>query len=60
MLERPAENEYDPYYGRYISLVPDGMFLDLLGIQTHQTREFFEKLSEETIRDYLSKSKNVV
>ena len=48
MLERPAENEYDPYYGRYISLVPEGMFLDLLGIQTHQTREFFEKLSEET------------
>jgi len=47
MLQRPAENEYDAYYNRYISLVPDGNFLDLLGVQTHETRDFFEKLSEE-------------
>jgi uncharacterized damage-inducible protein DinB len=47
MLRKPAENEYDPAYHRYVSLVPEGNFLDLLGIQTHETREFFEKLSEE-------------
>jgi uncharacterized damage-inducible protein DinB len=48
MLTRPNENEFDPYFGRYISLVPDGNLLDLLGVQTQETRDFFEKLSEET------------
>jgi uncharacterized damage-inducible protein DinB len=48
MLERPSEQEYDPAYARYISLVPEGNFFDLLGVQTHETRDFFEKLSEET------------
>ena len=47
MPQRPAENEFDPYFSRYISLVPEGNFLDLLGLQTHETREFFEKLTEE-------------
>jgi uncharacterized damage-inducible protein DinB len=48
MLERPSEQEYDPAFARYISLVPEGNFFDLLGVQTHETRDFFEKLSEET------------
>ncbi len=46
MLQRPDEHEYDPAFAGYISLVPDGPYLDLLGAQTHETREFFEKLSE--------------
>jgi hypothetical protein len=29
----PNENEYAPYYGRYISLVPDGDFFLLLNKQ---------------------------
>jgi len=47
MLQRPDETEYDPAYAGYISLVPEGSYFDLLGVQTHETREFFEKLSEE-------------
>jgi len=48
MISRPTEGEYDPYFDRYITLVPDGDFLELLGMQTQETRDFFEKLSEET------------
>jgi len=48
MISRPPESEYDPYFNRYISLVPEGNFLELLGVQTKETRDFFEKLSEET------------
>lgn len=48
MLSRPNEQEYDPYFERYVSLVPEGDFLELLGMQTQETRAFFEKLSEET------------
>src|SRR5262245_7566750 len=48
MITRPAEQEYDPAFARYISLVPEGNFLELFGVQTHETRDFFEKLSEET------------
>src|ERR1041385_2233673 len=48
MIVRPSEGDCDPAFFRYISLVPEGNFLDLLGIQTQETRDFFEKLSEET------------
>ena len=48
MFSRPTEAEYDPAFAGYISLVPDGTFLDILGIQTHETRDFFERLSEDT------------
>jgi uncharacterized damage-inducible protein DinB len=48
MLSRPDEQEYDSYFQRYISLVPEGNFLELFGMQTQETRDFFEKLSEET------------
>ena len=48
MLTRPTEEEYDPAFHRYITLVPEGNFLELLGMQTHETKNFFEMLSEET------------
>ena len=48
MLRRPTEQEYQPAFHRYVSLVPDGDFLELLGAQTHETKAFFESLSEET------------
>ncbi len=38
MLIRPSEQEYDPAFARYISRVPEGDFLDVLGAQTQQTR----------------------
>jgi len=48
MITRPAKDEYEAAFQGYISLVPEGNYLDLLGAQTQETREFFEKLSEET------------
>lgn len=37
MISRPATGEYDPYYGRYISLVPDGDLIQLLLAQIDKT-----------------------
>jgi len=47
MLLRPTEQEYEPAFARYISLVPEGNFFELLQAQTQQNRDFFEGLSEE-------------
>src|SRR5262245_24753657 len=47
MIYRPSEGEYDPAFAGYVAQVPEGNFLDLLGIQTQEMRDFFEKLSEE-------------
>lgn len=48
MLVRPEKTEYDPAFSGYISLVPEGDLLELLGTQTQKSREHFESLSEET------------
>jgi hypothetical protein len=37
MLERPASDEYAPYFGTYISKVPAGDLRDLLRMQLHDT-----------------------
>lgn len=42
----PHENEYAPYYGRYISLMPDGDFFLLLNKHFDETLEFLRKLTE--------------
>ncbi len=42
----PHENEYAPYYGRYISLVPDGDFFLLLNEQFNETLGFLRNLTE--------------
>jgi uncharacterized damage-inducible protein DinB len=47
MLLRPNAEEYEPAFSRYISLVPEGNFFDLLGAQTQENRNFFEQLSDE-------------
>jgi hypothetical protein len=47
MISRPVEGEYDPYFDRYIKLVPEGNLLELLRSQTQETRESFEKFSED-------------
>ena len=36
-VERPGDDEYAPYYGRYISVVPDGA--DLMALLAHQRDE---------------------
>jgi hypothetical protein len=42
----PNENEYAPYYGRYISLLPEGDFFLLLNKQFDETLGFLRNLTE--------------
>ncbi|MBV9144343.1 MAG: DinB family protein [Acidobacteria bacterium] len=44
---RPAKNEYAPYYGRYISLVPDEDVLITLDQQLSETLILLRSLSEQ-------------
>lgn len=46
-LARPAADEHAEYYGTYISKVPEGDVLDLLGGQLADTRATLSKLSPE-------------
>lgn len=45
-LSRPAEDEYDAYYGRYISLVPDQNLLGLLSGQIEETAALLARVPE--------------
>ncbi|KPV59805.1 hypothetical protein QJ48_09025 [Paenibacillus sp. A3] len=47
MLKRPEQNEYDPYFSRYIELVPEGDILAFLEHQRNRLNVFFDNLSEE-------------
>ena len=47
MFERPASDEYDEYYGLYISQVPDGEILKLMDRELEQTLELISNVSEE-------------
>ena len=44
---RPQADEYDPYYSRYISLVPDGDILTTLRSQIADTRALLANLGED-------------
>jgi len=43
---RPAPNEYAPYYGRYIALVPDGPIVETLREQIGETTALLGSLPE--------------
>ena len=43
---RPEENEYIPYYAKYISLVPNGNILTILEKQIHDTSKFLSSITE--------------
>jgi hypothetical protein len=45
--QRPQPDEHDPYYSRYISLVPDGDVLDTLRAQIADTQALLGALSED-------------
>jgi len=45
-IARPAEDEYAPYYGRYISRVPEGDVLELLATQIGDTRALIRSIPE--------------
>jgi len=46
ILFRPEATEYAPYYGKYISLVPDGDLIKILGEQFDDTLARLKKISE--------------
>jgi uncharacterized damage-inducible protein DinB len=45
-LPRPADDELTPYYGTYISKVPDGDILRFLEIQLRETRSLLATIPE--------------
>ena len=47
MISRPADNEYAPYYGKYISQVPDGDLLNFLELQPDEFDGLVNDLSDE-------------
>lgn len=44
---RPGRDEYFEYYDRYVSLVPDGDIIDVLGRQRASSLELFSSLAED-------------
>jgi len=46
-MKRPEPEEYNPYFNRYISLVPEGDFLTLLKANSSDIFNFFENIPEE-------------
>lgn len=47
IMSRPESNEYDPYFERYISLVPDADITDTLAAQPAELRVVFGGCTEE-------------
>ena len=45
-IARPTEDEYAPYYGRYVSRVPEGDVLELLATQIGDTRALIRSIPE--------------
>jgi uncharacterized damage-inducible protein DinB len=46
-MTRPASTEYDPYYWKYIDLVPDGDIVTILRSQIETTLAFLRQVPEE-------------
>lgn len=47
---RPSGAEHSPYFGRYVSLVPDGWIVDTLRRQIGETLAFLSPLPDERAR----------
>jgi uncharacterized damage-inducible protein DinB len=43
---RPQSNDYAPYYGKYIMLVPDGDFVEILETQLRDMQQLLEPLTD--------------
>jgi hypothetical protein len=43
---RPQSNDYAPYYGKYIMLVPDGDFVEILETQLREMKQLLEPLTD--------------
>ena len=46
-VARPRQGEYNPYYGRYIELVPDGDIVQLLDAQLGDTLAFLRGIASD-------------
>ena len=46
-MNKPESQEYNPYFNRYISLVPDGDFIKLLRQSTIEITDFFSGIPQE-------------
>lgn len=47
VIPRPASSEYAPYYGTYVSAVPDGDLLALLQRQGRETVKLLREINEK-------------
>ncbi len=47
MIAHPTENDYAPYYGRYIGLVPQGDILQILARQIEETLQLLGSVDEQ-------------
>lgn len=47
LMDRPQAGEHDPYYDRYISLVPDGNIIEILSNQIGDTVDLLATVSED-------------
>lgn len=45
--KRPQSNDYAPYYGKYVMLVPDGNFLEILESQIQEMKQLLEPLTDQ-------------
>jgi len=44
--KRPQSNDYAPFYGKYVMLVPDGNFLEILETQPREMKQMLEPLTD--------------
>ena len=44
--KRPQSNDYSPYYAKYVMLVPDGDFLEILETQLREMKQLLEPLTD--------------
>jgi hypothetical protein len=47
MLNRPSNEEYNDYYGRYVDMVPEGHVEEFLARQLEETRRFLTSIAED-------------
>jgi hypothetical protein len=47
MNDRPSPAEYASYYGKYITLVPDGAIVEILARQFARTLPFYQTLTDQ-------------
>jgi len=46
-MERPVTGEFNPYFSRYINLVPEGNFYELLRLNTEEVQSRFGSVPKE-------------